>query len=45
MIYGETKERDKVKQEFDFFVIALSLILTLIVTWMILFGPRSVLLQ
>jgi hypothetical protein len=45
MIYGEMKEREREVKEDYTLIMILSLVLTAITIWMIVFGPRSVLFQ
>ena len=45
MIYIETKETDRQRQEDHFITIALTFILIAITTWLIAFGPRSAIFQ
>lgn len=41
MIYLETKETERQKKEDHFITIIISLILTLVTSWIIIYGPRS----
>ncbi len=45
MIYTETRGREREHTEDNMITIILSFVLTIITTWMIVFGPRSVLFQ
>ena len=45
MIFKEQKGNSRKQNDSDFFIIFWSVILTAITSWMIIFGPRSVLLQ
>jgi len=45
MLYKETKGAQREKKEDHMFTIVLSFLLTIITTWMIVYGPRSLLFQ
>ena len=45
MIYKETKETEKQIIEGELFTIVCSFVLTILTTWLMVFGPRSVLFQ
>jgi len=45
MIYKETREIERRHKDSEFFVMFFSLILTSFTTWMMVFGPRSLLFQ
>jgi len=45
MLFKETMNEERVHSEDNTFTIILSLILTGVTIWMIVFGPRSLLLQ
>jgi len=45
MIYKETREAEKRKNDETFFIIFWSILLTTVTTWLMVFGPRSVLFQ
>ena len=41
MLYKETKSMERQRKEDNFLTILLSFILTIVTTWLIVFGPRS----
>jgi hypothetical protein len=41
MLYIETKREERQYHEGDFITIFLSVVFTIVTTWMIVFGPRS----
>ena len=45
MLYKETKHEERVRHEDHFLTILLSVILTTVTVWLMVFGPRSVLFQ
>lgn len=45
MLFVETKGAERAKKEGYFFTVAWSAILTVVTTWLMVYGPRSVLLQ
>ena len=45
MIYKETREMERKHTDSHFFTIVLSLVLTLVTTWIMVFGWRSVFFQ
>lgn len=45
MIYKETRGAEKKHKDGELFIIILSLILTILTVWIVVFGPRSVLFQ
>lgn len=45
MIYKETREMERVHKDDEFFTVFLSLVLTAVTLWIMVFGPRSSLFQ